>query len=150
MSIEDKPYYFRNEQFRPTCMNTGCSKLVHEVKKHKNRTVKYRYNCDRCRRLSREELIKIGIIQTKKDYCENRDGRLGFKCTTTIVDESQLQLDHIDGNRENNTPENAQTFCADCHAVKTKRCGDHNGLKYSHRKHGTVEKQQEIFNDLFT
>lgn len=135
---------------RPTCMNTGCSKPVHEVKKHNNRTVKYRHNCYRCHTSSRGELEKIGIIEAKKDYCENRDGRLGFVCTTTIIDECQLQLDHKDGNRENNTLENAETLCGSCHPVKSKQCGDHNGYKYSHRKHGTVEEEQEIFNDLFT
>ena len=31
----------------------------------------------------------------------------------------QLQVDHIDGNHDNNEPENLQTLCANCHAVKT-------------------------------
>ena len=33
------------------------------------------------------------------EYCENIDGRLGFKCTTTIIDTAyQLEVDHIDEN----------------------------------------------------
>ena len=36
--------------------------------------------------------------QHRKDYCENTDSRLGFACTSTIVDpEWQLDADHIDG-----------------------------------------------------
>ena len=57
----------------------------------------------------------------RKDYCENIDGRLGFKCTTTIVDKwYQLETDHIDENHENNVKENMQTLCACCHRIKTK------------------------------
>lgn len=57
--------------------------------------------------------------QYRKNYCENTDGRLGFKCTTTIVWEGQLQVDHIDGNPKNEVKENYQTLCACCHAYKT-------------------------------
>jgi len=57
----------------------------------------------------------------RKEYCENIDGRLGFKCTTTIVDKwYQLETDHIDENHENNVEENMQTLCACCHRIKTK------------------------------
>ena len=60
-------------------------------------------------------------VKYKKDYCENIDGRLGFKCTTTIVDKwYQLETDHIDENHENNIEENMQTLCACCHRIKTK------------------------------
>ena len=57
----------------------------------------------------------------RKDYCENIDGRLGFVCTTTIIDEEwQLDADHIDGNPSNNTGDNIQTLCKCCHAIKTR------------------------------
>ena len=55
----------------------------------------------------------------RKDYCENVDGRLGYKCTTTIVIAAQLEVDHIDGNPSNNNPGNLQTLCACCHKYKT-------------------------------
>ena len=38
----------------------------------------------------------------REEYCENIDGRLGHVCTTTIVIDGQLQVDHIDGNPGNN------------------------------------------------
>ena len=56
--------------------------------------------------------------QYRLDYCENRDGRLGFTCTTTIVWEGQLDVDHVDENPSNNMPSNLQTLCKCCHAVK--------------------------------
>jgi hypothetical protein len=31
----------------------------------------------------------------------------------------QLDVDHIDGNHQNNSPENLQTLCANCHRLKT-------------------------------
>ena len=54
----------------------------------------------------------------RKDYCENRDGRLGFKCTTTIVWDGQLDVDHKDEDPSNNRPSNLQTLCKCCHAYK--------------------------------
>jgi len=58
-------------------------------------------------------------LMFREEYCENIDGRLGHVCTTTIVIDGQLQVDHIDGNPGNNNRSNHQTFCADCHIIKT-------------------------------
>ena len=59
--------------------------------------------------------------QYRKNYCENEDGRLGYVCTSKIVEPKwQLDVDHIDGINSNNAPENLQTLCACCHRYKTK------------------------------
>ena len=56
----------------------------------------------------------------RKQFCENIDGRLGYKCTTTIVAPNwQLEVDHIDGDNENDDFDNLQTLCACCHRYKT-------------------------------
>lgn len=55
----------------------------------------------------------------RKNYCENEDGRLGFVCTTTIVWDGQLDVDHKDGDPRNNEEENLQTLCKCCHAFKS-------------------------------
>lgn len=47
----------------------------------------------------------------KKDVCEC----CGFKPTHLC----QLDVDHIDGNHNNNALENLQTLCANCHRLKT-------------------------------
>ena len=58
-------------------------------------------------------------------YCENQDGRLGFICTSNIIDDCMLDTDHIDGNNNNNDPNNLQTLCKCCHAYKTLINEDH-------------------------
>lgn len=56
----------------------------------------------------------------RKEYCENIDGRLGFDCTSKILKPTwQLDVDHIDGDRQNNEEKNLQTLCKNCHAYKT-------------------------------
>ena len=73
---------------------------------------------------NKEEYKKWVVIQNhpykkyRKDYCENIDGRLGFKCSTTIVWDGQLDCDHINGNPSDNREENIQTLCKCCHAYK--------------------------------
>jgi len=41
-------------------------------------------------------------------------------CGFIPVDMCQLDVDHIDGNHNNNEPSNLQTLCANCHRLKTK------------------------------
>ena len=71
----------------------------------------------------------------RKDYCENIDGRLGFKCTATITEDmikaGVLEVDHIipktkwerlkaEGivTSDVNSEENTQTLCSNCHTMK--------------------------------
>jgi predicted HNH restriction endonuclease len=53
----------------------------------------------------------------KKDYCE----QCGFKALHRV----QLDVDHIDGNHQNNDELNLQTLCANCHRLKTHINSDH-------------------------
>lgn len=81
---------------------------------------KYRPVCTKCHlarggRLHkyspRRRDISIDYTSFKKEVCE----RCGF-----VPEHScQLDVDHIDGNRYNNSQSNLQTLCANCHRLKT-------------------------------
>lgn len=61
----------------------------------------------------------------RKEYCENKDGRLGFVCRVKIRIPAQLQVDHKNGNPSDNRPRNLQTLCACCHIFKTHKNRDY-------------------------
>ena len=62
--------------------------------------------------------------QYRKDYCENRDARLGYTCRVKIRIPLQLEVDHKNGNPKDNRPRNLQTLCCMCHKYKTHTHGD--------------------------
>ena len=105
----------------PICINEGCNKNVHVRKYNQDGSIDCRTECYTCHRGGRN---RPGVKQHKKDYCENIDGRLEFKCEAVIINGCQLEMDHIDGDRFNNVPENVQTLCKNCHAIKTRTSGD--------------------------
>lgn len=41
------------------------------------------------------------------------------RCNFIPEHSCQLDVDHIDGNRDNNNEDNLQTLCANCHRLKT-------------------------------
>lgn len=49
--------------------------------------------------------------------CEN--------CGFVALHPCQLDVDHIDGNRDNDASENLRTLCANCHRLKTQLAKDH-------------------------
>jgi hypothetical protein len=64
-------------------------------------------------------------------YCENKDGKLGFECAVKESywdgsDESikNLEVDHIDGNPNNNHDSNLMVLCPMCHKTKGRLNGD--------------------------
>jgi 5-methylcytosine-specific restriction endonuclease McrA len=79
----------------------------------------------------------------RKDYCENRDGRLGYKCRYKIRHTAQLQVDHKNGNPDDNRPRNLQTLCANCHIYKT-----HENKDYSTPGRKTLKKKKGMFTSL--
>ena len=121
---------------RPKCQVPGCNKNAQlrsslaQWKFRKSTWVAEKYNVEGyvC---GKHHSIRYGMGGWvykihRKTYCENIDGRLGFKCTTTIIDpEWQLDCDHKDGDPSNNSKDNLQTLCKCCHAIKTRDSKDY-------------------------
>ena len=63
------------------------------------------------RKRERNKNILRPYLKFKKLYCE--------KCNFIPVHLCQLDVDHIDGNHQNNNINNLQTLCANCHRLKT-------------------------------
>lgn len=129
-------HYFPDGSIRPTCINIGCNKPValSNGKLESPPTERIlRTVCSRCHAASYGALtktgkvtkLKDGISTYKKNYCENIDGRLGVVCTASNLDSGQLELDHKDGDHNNDDPDNIQTLCKNCHSKKSIKNGDH-------------------------
>lgn len=99
---------------RPHCSESGCVRLaaVASPKFNADGSIRYRRQCSACSFLSKRPWRR---------YLESQCSRCGF----IPEDPCQLDVDHIDGNRSNNTPTNFQTLCANCHRLKTKQQKDY-------------------------
>lgn len=133
---------------RPTCNVSGCKSAVKTSKRYKAGASRYWFG-ELCSHHTLErtaknkgmttEALRASLHPThkfKKDYCENRDGRLKlinpatgkiWKCTNEILDiYCQLEADHIHGNHNKKaTADTIQTLCVMCHKSKTYKNGDH-------------------------
>jgi 5-methylcytosine-specific restriction endonuclease McrA len=79
-----------------------CGNLAEYKHKYKGRKIYGKY-CTSCR--------KNKGNYTKSLICEF----CGFKAIHPV----QIDVDHIDGNHDNNEPSNLQSLCANCHRLKT-------------------------------
>ena len=123
----------------PTCINDGCNKSV-AIRHWSNALPSLKTECSTCSSARIKNKKIDGVTFHKKQICENKDGILGFTCA---MDKERYHefptdcyhMDHLDGNHENNTPDNVKTFCAICHTRKGKESGDFNSFKSSSRIH---------------
>ena len=69
--------------------------------------------CEECIQSSNrhERGAKGWLRRLKKTSCNH--------CGFVALHPCQLDIDHIDGNRDNNDRSNIQTLCANCHRLKT-------------------------------
>jgi hypothetical protein len=120
---------FRYED-RPTCQTPWCRKPAHLIQDMQGGWANWRKWCSSCHttRTAKKNGFSTATEFTnskhpyrkyRKDYCENIDRRLGFKCTTTIAWDGMLDVDHKNGDPTDNRPRNLQTLCKCCHAYKT-------------------------------
>ena len=149
----------------PECINIGCSAIVALRTISQKGIYSFFTECSNCKtyRSNGRDLETKGVIGWKKDYCENRDGNLGFVCPVKIddlviseIDEdtlrkwwiSCLQFDHIDGNSHNNIPENVMTLCSICHLFKTQMSGDTLRSSYRESYNGRVGEAKRALGEI--
>ena len=85
--------------------------------KNCEKTFEYRSNKKFCSRRCKENNREL-ITQRKRPYrlhVSNKCSNCGF----VPLHICQLDVDHIDGNKNNNDISNLQTLCANCHRLKT-------------------------------
>lgn len=94
-----------------TCNTCHEPKDKSELRLKKNGTIKESI-CKSCRiaNIRKYEINKRPYYLQKKDHCE----RCGF--TGHPV---QLDVDHINGDHNDNSPDNLMTLCANCHRLKS-------------------------------
>lgn len=81
----------------------------------------------------------------KKKGCENVDGRLGYICTTSIVDPCQLDVDHVNNNHQDNREINLDTLCSCCHNYKTKYFSKYKALSSIRRVYSkNIKNTQKV------
>ena len=109
---------FNEDTRTATCSICGPTKIK---LRDKSRPLQSRY---RCKAVYQRNIIKnqYPYAVHKKDFCEH----CGFKPEHI----SQLDVDHINGDRWDNEPNNLQTLCANCHRLKTHLSGDSNSGKF--------------------
>ena len=114
------------KSWAPKCALPGCCNLVSYHKKN-GTSFKWKMFCEPHRDPAR---LKAEVDRWKtKQGCSNTDAHHGFKCTSHITDASQLDVNHIDGNRHNQIQENLEILCKVCHQRVTID-NSHNTTRY--------------------
>jgi 5-methylcytosine-specific restriction endonuclease McrA len=82
--------------------NCKCGKPTVNKGLDQNGKKRYRSQCSGCR---------VNSWKHRKNICE--------LCGVQPEGKGMIDIDHIDGDRSNNKPENLQSLCKDCHKKKT-------------------------------
>jgi hypothetical protein len=123
MSVQHTPQ-------RPVCINHGCNELVTYSNVNRKGEPRYRVHCSHCQGASwGRHAHRSGVTPYRTGRCSNHSGHLGFACATQFDlipswATGTTEVDHRDGDRNNNSPENLQELCAVCHQLKGQLCRD--------------------------
>jgi hypothetical protein len=124
---------------KPTCINKYCHKEVDQINAifdewgERNYPI-YRSTCNHCHKSKLGyHAYASGVIPILGRVCDNINGNAvgtTSPCPVNwdLVDPDvpgMLEVDHIDGNHFNNSPENIQILCPMCHRQKSSNRGDY-------------------------
>lgn len=88
----------------------------------RNLAQKGKNKCRSCTGQGRLPSGKFAYRRHKKEICE--------KCGFVPVHPVQLSVDHKDGDKGNESLDNFETLCLNCHALKTHLNEDYRNIKY--------------------
>ena len=109
---------------RPKCQIDGCDNHAMYMYEYNDGTWKWRVQHGKIICGTHHLRTWHPSLRHCKTYCENISGFLGFKCTTNVMWDGMLDVDHKNGNPSDNRKINLQTLCKCCHAYKTHKNKD--------------------------
>ena len=109
------------DEDKRTAICSVCGATKTKIRNRKGATPNSRWRCIAVYKKNYNNSIYPYAVH-KKDKCEH--------CGFIPVHSSQLDVDHMDGDRWNNDPSNLRTLCANCHRLKTHLHGDSNSGKF--------------------
>ena len=121
----NRPNAVTTMRMRPRCEVPGCTNKAMYLYQYEDGLYRWRTRHGHFICSTHQRVTWHPYLQHRKDHCENRDGRLGYVCTTTVFWPGMLDVDHKNGNPSDNRTSNLQTLCKCCHAYKTHKHGDH-------------------------
>jgi hypothetical protein len=98
------------------CSLPDCNNRVGQHRKGRSKQF-----CEPHRKYRKHE---VDLFKSKRG-CQNDDGRYGgLPCSCSILDPSQLEINHINGHNDDRRDDNIEVLCANCHRLATKE-GEH-------------------------
>lgn len=129
-------YGYPTSQGRPTCVNPGCKKPVMQKGGTIDNPTGWRVHCGHCQKASYgAHAHAVGVTPFKTGRCSNTTGHLGFPCCVDwdkaegVGLKISTEIDHKNGDPNDNRIRNLQELCSICHKEKGKRNGDYDGYR---------------------